>query len=98
MTAARLANYDVSLPYGDSVRIIQVDMVAFDSADQTIRPVWSQRNCLNSVKCARVMKMSQTPSDVWVAPSVPGRHPRTNSLMASENPVVQCHHSRRLGY
>jgi hypothetical protein len=26
-----------SLPYGDSVRIIQVDMVAFDSADQTIR-------------------------------------------------------------
>src|ERR1700724_2992201 len=26
-----------SLPYGDSVRTIQVDMVAFDSADQTIR-------------------------------------------------------------
>jgi hypothetical protein len=26
-----------SLPYGDSVRIIQVYMVAFDSADQTIR-------------------------------------------------------------
>jgi hypothetical protein len=26
-----------TLPYGDSVRTIQVDMVAFDSADQTIR-------------------------------------------------------------
>jgi hypothetical protein len=26
-----------ALPYGDSVRTIQVDMVAFDSADQTIR-------------------------------------------------------------
>jgi hypothetical protein len=26
-----------ALPYGDAVRTIQVDMVAFDSADQTIR-------------------------------------------------------------
>jgi hypothetical protein len=26
-----------TLPYGDSIRTIQVDMVAFDSADQTIR-------------------------------------------------------------
>jgi hypothetical protein len=26
-----------ALPYGDSIRTIQVDMVAFDSADQTIR-------------------------------------------------------------
>jgi hypothetical protein len=26
-----------TLPYGDSVRTIQVDMVAFDSADQKIR-------------------------------------------------------------
>jgi hypothetical protein len=26
-----------ALPYGDSVRTIQIDMVAFDSADQTIR-------------------------------------------------------------
>jgi hypothetical protein len=26
-----------ALPYGDSVRTIQVDMVSFDSADQTIR-------------------------------------------------------------
>lgn len=28
---------DSALPYGDSIRTLQVDMVAYDSADQTIR-------------------------------------------------------------
>jgi len=27
------------LPYGDAVRNVQVDMIAFDGADQTIRPM-----------------------------------------------------------
>ena len=45
-----------ALPYGDAVRTLQIDMIAFDSADQTIRAYEVQQyfgGCCLSARVAR---------------------------------------------